>query len=68
MYKEMLTTIFNNHYRTPKRLSRLLGVYTGVEPPGSKVDEMGVNIVSKLVSYMKLMLGLVAFVQEASPI
>jgi hypothetical protein len=67
MYKEMLTTIFN-HYRTPKRLSRLLGVYTGVEPPGSKVDEMGVNIVSKLVPYMKLMLGLVAFVQEASPI
>jgi hypothetical protein len=30
---------------------RLLGVYTGVEPPGFKVDEMGVDIVSKLVSY-----------------
>ena len=56
MYKEMLMTILN-HYGTPKRLSRLLGVYAGVEPPRSKVDEMAVNIVSKLVSYIASRIG-----------
>jgi radical SAM protein with 4Fe4S-binding SPASM domain len=56
MCKEMLMTILN-HYGTPKRLSRLLGVYAGVEPPRSKVDEMAVNIVSKLVSYIASRIG-----------
>ncbi len=56
MFKKMLVSILNR-YDSPRKLSRLLGVYAGVEPPLSAFDELAVSLISKLVSRIALKVG-----------
>jgi radical SAM protein with 4Fe4S-binding SPASM domain len=56
VFRRTLISILK-HYDSPRKLSRLLGVYAGVEPPLSTFDDMAVSLISKLVSHIALKVG-----------
>lgn len=56
MFKKILKSILRR-YDSPRRLSRLLGVYAGVEPPLSTFDDVAVSLISKLVSRIASRVG-----------
>jgi hypothetical protein len=56
VFRRTLISILKQ-YDSPRKLSRLLGVYAGVEPPLSTFDDTAVSLISKLVSHIALKVG-----------